>query len=224
LRWLFFLAYGCSGLAGLVYEVSWTRLLTLHMGHTTAAASTVVAAFMGGLAAGAAIGGRLVTRLTPRACLLAYIALEAIVALSAIALPYELNALEPLLGWAYRDGAPGALFPVVRILSSLVLLFVPSAALGATYPVAVQWYLSSQTNIGRAGGALYAVNTAGAVLGALAAGFFLIPAVGVSGTIRVGLLATTTAIMLAAVAVRDRYVGSGFSRIATVDRIAERSG
>ena len=40
---LFLLAYICSGLAGLVYEVSWTRLLTLYIGHSTAAASTVVA-------------------------------------------------------------------------------------------------------------------------------------------------------------------------------------
>jgi hypothetical protein len=38
-RWLFLLAYTCSGLAGLIYEVSWTRLLTLYIGHTTAAAA-----------------------------------------------------------------------------------------------------------------------------------------------------------------------------------------
>ena len=56
--WLFLLAYICSGLAGLVYEVSWTRLLTLYIGHTTAAAAAVVAAFLGGLAVGAASGGR----------------------------------------------------------------------------------------------------------------------------------------------------------------------
>ena len=42
--WLFLVAYTCSGLAGLIYEVTWTRLLTLYIGHTTAAASTVVAA------------------------------------------------------------------------------------------------------------------------------------------------------------------------------------
>ena len=51
-RW-FVVAYGCSGLAGLIYQVTWTRLLMLHMGHTLAAVTTVVAAFMGGLAVGA---------------------------------------------------------------------------------------------------------------------------------------------------------------------------
>jgi spermidine synthase len=65
----FLAAYTCSGVAGLIYEVSWTRLLTLHIGHTTAAASAVVAAFMGGLAIGAAVAGRLAARLTLRQCL-----------------------------------------------------------------------------------------------------------------------------------------------------------
>ena len=44
MTWLFLLAYTCSGLAGLIYQVAWTRLLTLYLGHSTAAASSVVAA------------------------------------------------------------------------------------------------------------------------------------------------------------------------------------
>ena len=50
-------AFACSGFAALVYEVVWTRLLTLHLGHTTAAVSTVTAAFMGGLGLGSVFGG-----------------------------------------------------------------------------------------------------------------------------------------------------------------------
>ena len=52
-RRFFLVLYAASGAAALVYEVAWTRLLTLQMGHTVAAASTVLAAFMGGLAVGA---------------------------------------------------------------------------------------------------------------------------------------------------------------------------
>src|SRR3954469_4308178 len=54
-RRLFVLLYAASGAAALVYEVTWTRMLTLQLGHTVAAASTVLAAFMGGLALGASI-------------------------------------------------------------------------------------------------------------------------------------------------------------------------
>src|SRR5258707_1323540 len=56
-RNLFVLLYAASGAAALVYEVTWTRLLTLQLGHTVAAASTVLAAFMGGLAVGAWLAG-----------------------------------------------------------------------------------------------------------------------------------------------------------------------
>src|SRR4029079_9476806 len=112
---LFLVAYACSGFAGLVYEVTWTRQLTLYMGHTTAAASTVVAAFMAGLAGGAALGGRLASHWTPRQCLYRYVGLEALVAIVALLLPLELQLTTPLLGWAYQDGAHGALFPIVRL-------------------------------------------------------------------------------------------------------------
>src|SRR5258705_7135318 len=94
--WLFLSSYFCSGFAALIYEVSWTRLATLYMGHTTAAASTVVAAFMSGLAGGAAIGGAVASRIRPAQALLAYVVLEGAVILLALALPWELKALTPV--------------------------------------------------------------------------------------------------------------------------------
>ena len=197
-RWLFLAAYACSGLAGLIYEVSWTRLLTLYMGHTTAAASAVVAAFMGGLALGAGLGGRVVSQLTRRECLVAYIALEIVVVLIAVVLPFELSIFTPILSASYQDGAPGLLFPAVRLLSCLAMMFVPAVALGATFPVAVRWYVSGTrtgASVGRSGGALYAANTAGAAAGALVAGFVLIPAIGVTRTTMVGVAASTLAIV-----------------------------
>ena len=137
--WLFLVAYTCSGLAGLVYEVTWTRLLTLYIGHTTAAASAVVAAFLGGLAIGAAVGGRLASSWTPRRCLQAYVALEIAVAICALLLPFELALFSPVLRWAYQDGA-GALFPLIRILSCIVMVMLPALALGATFPMAIRWF------------------------------------------------------------------------------------
>ena len=76
MRRLFLLLYGLSGAAGLIYEVLWTRQLTLLMGHTTAAASTVLAAFMGGLAIGAALAGPIATRVSERRALQVYGLLE----------------------------------------------------------------------------------------------------------------------------------------------------
>jgi spermidine synthase len=51
--------FAVSGVAALLYEITWSRLLALFLGHTVAAVSTVLAAFMGGLAVGAAAGGQI---------------------------------------------------------------------------------------------------------------------------------------------------------------------
>src|SRR5438309_5710519 len=97
-RRLFVLLYACSGAAALVYEVVWTRLLTLQLGHSVAAASTVLAAFMGGLACGAWAAGRfLVDRphLRHLPPLTLYATLEIIIAGSALLLPLALHASVP---------------------------------------------------------------------------------------------------------------------------------
>jgi spermidine synthase len=187
-RRLFILLYAASGAAALVYQVAWTRLLTLQLGHTVAAASTVLAAFMGGLALGA-FSARSFDSARDGApaqdrpsALRAYAVLELIVAAAALLLPFALRAAVPVLEWAYADGGAPALFAVVRVATSLVLVGIPAAAMGATFPIATNWFARNAADTG----ALYAANTAGAATGAIAAGFFLIPAVGLRATTWVG--------------------------------------
>ena len=190
--WLFLLAYTFSGLAGLVYEVTWTRLLTLYIGHTTAAASAVVAAFLGGLAVGASLGGRIASTLTPRRALQSYVALEIAVAICAALLPIELSLFKPVLRWAYADGA-GSLFPLIRIASCIVMVMLPALALGATFPMAVRWYSRNSSEPATQSSTLYFLNTVGAAIGSLLAGFVLIPSIGMNGTIYLAMAATTIA-------------------------------
>jgi spermidine synthase len=208
-RFLFLFAYTSSGLAGLIYEVSWTRLLTLYIGHTTAAASAVVAAFLGGLAVGAGAGGRVAARLSRMQSLYAYIGLEVGVIVLAVALPFELAALKPVLSWAYDDGAGGALFGGMRVLACLVMVFVPAVALGATFPMAIRWFAAESENPARASGTLYAVNTVGAAVGSILAGFVLIPLIGLHWTIGVAMSASLAAAVAAALVRRSaRFQGS----------------
>lgn len=189
---LFLIAYACSGLAGLVYEVTWTRLLTLYIGHTTAAASAVVAAFLGGLAIGAAAGGRLASNLTPRRCLKAYIALEMAVVACALLLPLELQLLRPLLAATYQNGS-GALFPLVRVLSCIVMVMIPALALGATFPMAIRWFSRDSDRPAAESSTLYFVNTIGAAAGSMLAGFVLIPSIGMRATSYVAMAGTSIA-------------------------------
>jgi spermidine synthase len=200
--WLFLIAYTFSGLAGLVYEVTWTRLLTLYIGHTTAAASAVVAAFLGGLAIGAAVGGRIASSLSPRQCLQAYAGLEIVVAVLALLLPFELQLFSPALRWAYQDGAGGALFPMVRIGSCIVMVMLPALALGATFPMAIRWFARGSAEPARQSSTLYFVNTAGAAAGSMLAGFVLIPAIGMTGTVYVAMGGTAIAALAVLAVIR----------------------
>jgi len=183
---LFLLIYGASGAAALIYEVTWTRLLTLQMGHGIAAASTVLAAFMGGLAIGSAAGGHVGGRLTPAGALRVYAGLEVAIAVLALLLPLELRLLQPLLVATYGDGNPSVAFPIIRLVSSLVLVALPAAAMGATFPIASRWAVPDAARAAGDAGRLYAVNTIGAALGALLAGFVLLPALGLTGATLVG--------------------------------------
>ncbi len=198
-RWWFLGLYAASGAAALVYEVTWTRLFSLQLGHTVAAASTVLAAFMGGLAVGAWIAGA-----AERRGLYWYSGLEIGIAIWALALPFALRAAVPSLAWAYADGSGPLGFGLTRLVISLVLLGAPAAAMGATFPIAVGWFARTPADAGL----LYAANTAGAAAGALSAGFWLIPALGLRGTTWIGValnaVAAAGAVWLATTAEPDR--------------------
>ena len=181
-RGLFLILFAVSGAAALIYEVVWTRLLTLHLGHGLAAASAVLAAFMGGLAAGAAAAGRMAGQFSPARALRTYAALEIAIALLALLLPFALTAVRPLFAAAYADGAGGGSFAFLRLATSVLLLCVPAACMGATFPIAARWIVRSASSAARDAGTLYAANTLGAAAGAVLAGFVLIPALGLSGS------------------------------------------
>jgi len=203
----FLLLFAVSGAAALIYEVVWTRLLTLQMGHGVAAASTVLAAFMGGLAIGSAIAGRIGGRLSPRRALTIYASLELTIAVLALLLPVGLVALRPLLSSAYAEGSGGVAFAILRLATSVLLLAAPAAAMGATFPIASRWMVRVASHAARDAGGLYAANTLGAAIGAVLAGFVLIPALGLSGS-------TWVAVGLNAIAAAGAYA---IARTAIVD-------
>jgi spermidine synthase len=189
----FLALFALSGAAALVYEVVWTRLLTLQIGHGLAAASTVLAAFMGGLAVGAAAGGRIGQRLTPATALKAYAVLELAIAAVAVMLPFILSSLRPVLAALYANGDGGLTFLAVRLGTSLLLLSLPAAAMGATFPIASRWMVRGAGSVSADAGGLYAANTLGAAAGALVAGFLLLPSLGLAGATAVGVVLNAVA-------------------------------
>ena len=179
-----------SGFAALVYEVVWLRLLTQVVGSTVYAVSAVLAAFMGGMALGAALFGRWVDK--RRDAIRVYAALELGVVVCVLAVPYALRfVVGPMYGVLFRALGPGhaALLPTRFIMSVLVLL-VPTALMGGTLPVMARFLARSPARVGITVGALYAVNTFGAVAGSFLGGFVLLPAFGLSRSTAIAAAAT----------------------------------
>lgn len=175
--------FTCSGLSGLVYEVAWVRSLELIFGTTTFAVATVLAAFMGGLACGSYVMGRISRRFGRFHPLLVYAGLEIAIAVVALLIPPLLDGMVPLYQWIWRSTHASFLwFSVLRLTLSALILLVPTFLMGATLPVASQFVCREPRFGSHRIGLLYSFNTLGAVIGCLAAGLVLFPTVGLAGT------------------------------------------
>jgi spermidine synthase len=170
-----------SGFAALIYQLLWFRHLGFIFGNTVQAASTVLTAFMTGLALGAHLFGRWARRTSAPIRLFGF--LELGVGLYALCLPLLFDLLREAYRWAYGlapDSLP--LLTALRFVLAFILLLLPTTLMGGTLPVLVEGLTRSAQDFTRRIGFLYGINTLGAVTGIVAAGFFLIPWLGLAGT------------------------------------------
>ncbi|HSE96995.1 MAG TPA: fused MFS/spermidine synthase [Blastocatellia bacterium] len=172
-----------SGISGLIYQVLWLRRLSLVFGVTIYAASTVIAAFMAGLALGSFFAGRFTDRL--RRPLLWYAVIEALIGLSALATPLALEKIEQLYVSLYPSLSDTmAALTLIRFLLCFAVLLAPTTLMGATLPIIIKTSLLHTNQLGEHVSFLYACNTAGAIAGTLLAGFYLIGSLGMTPSFR----------------------------------------
>ncbi len=173
------LCFLASGAAGLLYEIVWSKQLAYVMGSSLHAVAAVVASFLGGLALGARVLGVPLARRGNGAR--TYALLELGVGLLGVLLLPLLRASDPLVGQWYRAlGGEGTAFALARFGLLVAFLLPPAALMGATLPVLVAHI--ERERVGAALARLYALNTLGAVVGSFAAGFVLLPVVGLAAT------------------------------------------
>lgn len=191
-----------SGASGLTLQVAWSDRLSVVLGAGEVAIAAVVAATMGGLALGARLGGRFAAGRRPG---IGYAAAELTVAAGALLVPALgrlVGAAESTLvasGWSAT--APG--WMLFEALAAIALLLLPATAMGAALPLLAPALGSDAERRGL--GALYAVNTFGAAGGALAASFWLLPALGLEATERLAAAGHATAgLLVLAVCARAR--------------------
>lgn len=185
---LLLLCFFLSGVAALAYETAWTREFAFVFGTSELAVAMVLAAYMGGLAIGAAAAARFVNKI--RRPVLVYGLLEMGIGLSALLVPYA-------IGWSRRlyvllfashgglaDAETGLTTSLFYVGVSSLILLIPTSMMGATLPLLVRYAVHEEHQIGSRIGLLYSVNTAGAVLGGLLTAFILLPAFGLRVTIQ----------------------------------------
>jgi spermidine synthase len=171
-----------SGAAGLVDQVCFSRYLSYIVGSTAYAVSTVLAAFMTGIALGAHFGGKLSARI--RRPLLAYGVLEVFVAVAVVVTPFAFDAVTELYARIARTAPSSlALLTALRWGIALAIVVLPTAAMGATLPVLTRALAERSDDRERRLGVLYAANTAGGALGALLGAYLFLPALGLRGTL-----------------------------------------
>ena len=188
-----------SGAAALMFEALWFRQAGLVLGNSIWASAIVTAAFMAGLA----VGNGVVAKRGPRTTrpLFVYAALELAVGVVGALVVWLLPGLVSVLGPLFRSFESTFGVNALRLGAALLVLVVPSSAMGATLPLLARALSAADENFGRILGRLYGWNTLGAVSGVLAAEVLVVPALGVRGAALVAgaldLFAAATALWLA---------------------------
>jgi spermidine synthase len=176
-----------SGFTGLIYEIIWTRIFGLIFGNTTLAISTVLAAFMLGLAVGGRKFGKSGDHLKHN--LRSYALLELGVGATALLIPALRDSLEMLFSGIHPSlqNLP-FLFNLIKFLVAFTVMFPATFLMGGTLPVISHVVITQQEKIGVGFGSLYSVNTLGAVCGTFLTAFYLIYTIGVVESIFLAVL------------------------------------
>ncbi|MEM8953513.1 MAG: fused MFS/spermidine synthase [Verrucomicrobiota bacterium] len=184
-----------SGAASFAYEVLWTRLLSQVVGGSLEAFATMLAGFLAGIALGALIASRLAGS-ARRAAFGLVIAQLGIALLSVLAF----ILIDQLPAWSLKATLAGWSTLHINAIASIIILLPATSCIGATFPFAVRVLTPHPDQAAPVSARVYSWNTFGAILGATAAGFFLLPTLGFEGLIRLLVtlnltLATTAALI-----------------------------
>lgn len=190
-----------SGFAGLVYEVVFSKALAFTFGSTALANNTVLATYMGGLALGAWLGGKLARRAANPIVAFAYC--ELAIGSYCLATPplfHGLSIVYAAIATGMTPDALGLIF--LRFVLGALVLLPPTLCMGMTLPLLAKHLTDRQEALGMSVAKLYGANTIGAALGALLSGYVMLPLLGITRTVMtaavLNLLASLAALRIAA--------------------------
>ena len=199
--------YFFSGVSALVYEIVWARMLGLIIGTAMAAWAAVLVAYMGGMALGAFFGGPIADR--AKRPLMVFAFCEAGVGIFGAASPAMLHLVQKLsANLPLLSGTSSGEYTLARIIIAAGVLVIPTMLMGATFPAISRVVAAQDRALGRDLGVIYAANTFGAIFGTIAAGFFLLPALGMSASLLIA-AAINCLVAVGAIFVSRGYLSMG---------------
>jgi spermidine synthase len=179
-KFLSYLFIFLTGATALVYEVIWQRYLSRLTGNDSLATALILGIFLGGLSGGYALAGRLSRRTENPARL--YAMLEAIIGVWGLIFPALFATVTAATG-AWSFAPPGWLL-LQGSVSTVVLIGLPAVCMGGTVPLMTRVLAGSLAGATRVHARIYGANTAGAFIGVMAAGYFLVPGYGLPTSLR----------------------------------------
>jgi spermidine synthase len=200
-----------SGLAGLIYQILWLRMIDKVIGSAPFAVAIVLSVFMGGLALGSWLAGRYIDRIVTRGNLLSlYGKAELAIGIYGLLLPFFIRIAKPIYALAYNSlFIHFWLYRLFTFCGCSLLLLIPTTLMGVTLPVLCRFYVEDLGHIGARTGRLYGINTIGGAAGAVLSGFFLIEWFGVWGTLAIAIgINILIGVLCIGMARRERTIAS----------------
>ncbi|MEE9543222.1 MAG: fused MFS/spermidine synthase [Thermodesulfobacteriota bacterium] len=169
-----------SGIAALLLEVTWSRYFHLILGTSIYAFSIVIAAFLLGLSTGSLFMRKYMDKIRNPLLVFAYI--EVLIAGFSFLVIQASGMSEGLYLKLFSSSGNFYLFQFYLFLMAFVIMFLPTALMGANFPLAMTIFARDSSTKGEDTGYIFSINTAGGILGSFAAGFIIIPRLGLEGT------------------------------------------
>ena len=173
---LVYFLFALSGFAGLIYEGSWARYLKLFLGHSSYGQVLTLCIYMGGLAIGSFVAGKMVEKV--RRPLLGYAAVELAIGIGGVAYHPLYNLLTGFFfdsEWVAGLGFTGA--EVAKVVLATGSTLPIAIAVGMTFPfIAAGLMRKSGAEVSLP--MLYFTNSLGSAIGILVTSYMLIPELG----------------------------------------------
>lgn len=181
------LAIALSGMAALALEIVWMRILVQSFSSTVYAFSIMLSCFLFGIYFGSYKASQIIDPHDDPVSLFAVLEFWlagtiALLGVLTLVVPFVFGTLV----WGLTDvtgGAFGVSSVIAQFVVASMLIVGPTIMLGATFPIAAKIYTHDIEARALGTGSVYAANTAGAVIGAIVGGFFLLPTFGARGSL-----------------------------------------